>query len=69
MRPRTNQFKYHLGWTIVVDDSMILLLNLYPKGPNEHAVSNPSFIICRAMTYEVMKEEEDALLKFWHCSG
>ena len=49
MRPRTNQFKHHLGWTIVVDDSMILLLNLYPKGPNEHAVSNPSFIICRAI--------------------
>ena len=49
MRPRTNQFKHHLG-------------------PSEHAVSNPSFII-ELLTYEVMKEEEDALLKFWHCSG
>ena len=66
-RSHTYQFKRHLVWTLVDDsNTMVMVWDDFscPKGLSVYSARNPSFI-SEPLTYENMKEVEDATATVW----
>ena len=63
----TYQFQRHLVWTLVDDsNTMVMVWDDFscPKGLSVYSARNPSFI-SEPLTYENMKEVEDATATVW----
>ena len=66
-RSHAYQFKRHLVWTLVDDsNTMVMVWDDFscPKGLSVYSARNPSFI-SEPLTYENMKEVEDATATVW----